>query len=96
MFNQNNQTIEISDLENHEIFIGEDIAEDLFAEDDNPIGKNITIQTTVFSFAPFGTNITSVAIPISFNFTIVDIFIDQGLGEELYTNFIISPLHVVQ
>lgn len=95
LFTEDNTTILIDDLEDHEVYIGEETAVALFGED-NPIGENLTIQTTLFTQSQPAFNITSIAVPLSINVTIKDVFVDQGLGGELFSNYIISPFDVLQ
>lgn len=96
LFNQNESKIYISSLANHEIFIGEEVAEALFDEMEDPIGKNLTIQTTLLTQAQPLMNISSIAVQLTLDLTIKDVFIDQGLGGEMFSNYLIMPLDVLQ
>ncbi len=96
LFNLNGSKILVSSLANHEIYIGEEVAEALFEETEDPIGKNLTIQTTLLTQSQPLMNISSVAVQLSLDLTIKDIFVDEGLGGEMFSNFLIMPLNVLQ
>jgi ABC-type antimicrobial peptide transport system permease subunit len=96
LFNQNGSKILISSLAENEIYIGEDVAEALFDETEDPIGKNLTIQTTLLTQSQPLMNISSIAVQLSLDLIIRDVFIDEGLGGEMFSNFLIMPLNVLQ
>jgi len=96
LYELNGTEIEISDLGNHEIYIGENAAKDLFGAGVDPRGQNLTVQTTLFSMAQPQLNITSISVPFNVNLTIADVFADRGLGREQLSDYMISPLGSLQ
>ncbi|MHA2168790.1 MAG: ABC transporter permease [Candidatus Kariarchaeaceae archaeon] len=94
--NKDGTELKVGDLEPGEVFLGAETAELLFV-DVNPINKNITISTTLFSFADprIGIN-ESIPITIQLNVRIVGIFEDQGKGRENYADSIVTNLPWLQ
>ncbi|MHA2501437.1 MAG: ABC transporter permease [Candidatus Kariarchaeaceae archaeon] len=92
--NLEGQTLNVADLEPHQIYVGEELIEDLFTDQD-PIGKNLTVQSSITTLGqpPF---VESVSVRISQNLTIVDIFQDEGLGRESFSDYLVSPLSTLQ
>ena len=88
--------LKVTDLNNGEVFIGKETADRLF-EDESPLEKNITISTTLFSFANalIGIN-ESIPVPLQLNVKIMGIFKDSGKGSENFADSIITKLSWLQ
>ncbi|MHA2033320.1 MAG: ABC transporter permease, partial [Candidatus Kariarchaeaceae archaeon] len=95
LYNRDNKILEISNLAPGEIYIGSAMAELIFLDDD-PIGENLTVATSVTSI-PFPPLLNETrTIDISLNIKIKDVFIDKGKGEEGYSNYIATSLPWLQ
>ncbi|MHA2278994.1 MAG: ABC transporter permease, partial [Candidatus Kariarchaeaceae archaeon] len=96
LINNKGTELKVGNLAPGEVFLGAATAELLFVDED-PIDKNITISTTLFSFANplIGIN-ESIPITIQLNVRIVGIFEDQGKGRENYADSIVTNLDWLQ
>jgi ABC-type antimicrobial peptide transport system permease subunit len=95
LVNSEGSNLRISVLNNTEVYIGEDLARNLFSDED-PIGRTLTYQSTIFSFPIPMLNISSVPIPIQLNLTIVDVFEYESKGMEHFSNNIVISLDHLQ
>lgn len=96
LINLEGKDISITSLGIDEVYIGKEVATSLLGDEVDPIGMNLTIQTTLLSQNQPLLNATSLPIPLTLNVKVKDVFADEGLGGESFSNFIIMPLEELQ
>lgn len=95
LYNSKGEILDIDALDAGEVYIGQEMAELIFLND-NPIGQNLTVSSSVSSVAFPPLLNESRTIDIAFSIKIVDIFQDKGRGRESYSNYIATSLPWLQ
>lgn len=96
LLDSSGNVLHINSLGNGEIYIGDGTADLLFGKE-NPIGKNVTISTSIHSFANPLANISQAKIiPLELNVKIVGLFVDRERGRENYADYMVANIEWLQ
>jgi ABC-type antimicrobial peptide transport system permease subunit len=94
-YNENNEWLSMSDLEDGEVYIGSTVARRLFGTE-IPVNRSLTVSASMLSMPLFPLNITSTIVSWNSTLTVKGVFVDQERGRERNTNFIAVDLNWLQ
>lgn len=94
-YDANGTLLSIDELTSGEVYIGEDLAVSLFGDED-PVGRELTISSTMSSLPLFPLNLTSTLVSFNETISIKGVFVDDSRGSESGTDFVATEIKWLQ